>query len=142
MGIRLTTPQQEIEAYIEKRLKRMHRAVIRLLKYVGERCVTAQIEHHRYKNQTGNLEASTGYIIVDDGEIIKNSFGSAKEGGMQGKDAAEKIAASYPSDLILIVVAGMKYAVYVADKGLDVLDSAEMEAKNIIPQLLNQLSGK
>ncbi|KXB74560.1 hypothetical protein HMPREF1860_01999 [Prevotella amnii] len=139
MGVRLTTPQQEIDAYIEKRLKRMQHAVIRILEYTGERAVIAAIENHRYKNQTGNLEASTGYIIVDNGEIIKNSFGFA-EGSLKGKNAAKELAAKYTSGLVLIVVAGMKYAVYVSDKGLDVLDSAEIEAQNILPQLLNQLS--
>lgn len=139
MGIRLTTPQQEIEAYIEKRLKRMQHAVIRILEYAGEQCITIQKERHKYKNQTANLESSTGYLIINNGRIIKKSF-DFTTGGTQGKKAAEELIAKYASGLVLIIVAGMKYAVYVSDKGLDVLDSAEIEAQNILPQLLNQLS--
>lgn len=139
MGIELTTPQQEIDAYIEKRLKRMHHAVIRILEYTGEQCIAIQKERHKYKNQTANLESSTGYLIIDNGRIIKKSF-DFSTGGTQGKKAAEDLIAKYPSGIVLIVVAGMKYAIYVSDKGLDVLDSAEVEAKSILQLLLNQLN--
>ena len=71
MPITQLTPQEAIDAYIEEQIKRWKTALIRLLGWVGEECRNAAITSHRYKNQTGNLESSTGYVIVDNGHIVK-----------------------------------------------------------------------
>ena len=38
------------------------------------------------------------------------------------------------------MVAGMRYAAYVSASGRDVLDSAELRANQLVPQLLGQLA--
>lgn len=143
MAITQQTPQQEINAYIEEQMKRWKTALIRLLEWVGEQCRNAAITSHRYKNQTGNLESSTGYVITDNGHIVKtggfNPIFEGSKGAKGGKAYAKSLVSQYPTGICLIVVAGMKYASYVSDMGLDVLDSAELTAKQLIPEILEQL---
>ena len=84
----------------------------------------------RYKNQTNNLRSSIGYIISVDGEIVKRGKFDVVEDGYDGAKSGEALAqalAKTSKGITLIVVAGMHYAIYVSAKGLDVLDSAEIE---------------
>lgn len=136
-----------LERYIEERAQRMIQALIYRLKYIGERCVNAaRISEHKgkdYLDQTGNLRSSTGYVIVVDGQIAgESSFEVVKDGrqgSVDGRMLAERLAGEYPTGIVLIVVAGMKYAIYVADRGYDVLDSAEDLARREIPKMLEKL---
>jgi hypothetical protein len=68
-----------------------------------------------------------------------NQVGQGTAGSLKGRNLAESIAARYPKDIVLIVVAGMQYAVYVAARGYDVLTSAEDKAQEQIPKILKQL---
>lgn len=84
--------------------------------------------------------------MVCDGQIVQMSDfslsdkGSDRVTGQQtGKSYIRQLAAKYPSGIALIVVAGMNYAVHV-QKRFDVLDSAELKAEEIIPQLLATLN--
>ena len=144
MPITQLTPQEAIDAYIEEQIKRWKTALIRLLGWVGEECRNAAITSHRYKNQTGNLESSTGYVIVDNGHIVKvggfNPIFEGKKGATEGKAYAKSLVSQYPTGICLIVVAGKNYASYVSDRGLDVLDSAELTARQLIPDILKQLN--
>ena len=144
MPITQLTPQQEIDAYIEEQIKRWKTALIRLFGWVGEQCRNAAITSHRYQNQTGNLESSTGYVIADNGHIVKvGGFKPIFEGqksAAEGKSYARSLVSQYPTGICLIVVAGKNYASYVADRGLDVLDSAELTARQLIPDILKQLN--
>jgi hypothetical protein len=87
-----------------------------------------------YKDQTGNLRSSIGYVIMQDGKEIVNNFevmpgpvGSGTEGANIGLQIAGEAARSFPASLVAVVVAGMYYAVYVEAKGLDVLTGSSSE---------------
>lgn len=163
MGMRQTTPQGRITAYIEKQVERYERALFDALEEAGKRCVKAardlpspkflnrshkEIPPHQphYIDWTANLRNSIGYVIVRDGSVVtQGGFKSAKggdEGAAEGKAYAEQLAAKFPHGIALIVVAGMNYAAYVSAKGYDVLDSAELLAEKLVPQMMRQLSGK
>ncbi len=143
MPITQQTPLGEIDAYVEERVKLWKKAMVRLFAQIGEECRNAAILCHRYKNQTRNLESSTGYVIVDDGHVVKTGGFSAvldgAEGAKEGKKYIKTLVGQFSTGLCLIVVAGMKYAAYVSDMGLDVLDSAELTARRLIPRMLEQL---
>ena len=144
MPIRQITPKQQLDAYIDEQVKRWKKALLRLLSWVGEQCRNAAITSHRYKNQTGNLESSTGYVITDNGHIVKtggfNAIYEGEEGASEGKRYAKSLVSQFPTGVCLIVVAGKDYASYVSDMGLDVLDSAELTARRLIPEMLKQLN--
>lgn len=125
--------------------ERMINAVLRVLRYVGEKAINEARLNGSYKDQTGNLRNSIGYVIVVNGKVIDENFtyssrGSAsEEDGLKiGRSLALEIA-SQQTDIALVVVAGMKYALYVESTGLNVLSSAEQLAKIQVPNLLKQL---
>ena len=146
MPIRQTTPQARIDAYVEERMERMKQAIIYNLCAVGEKVRNEALSSGSYTDRTKNLRSSVGYVVVVDGRVYKaGTFGKAdgtSEGKATGEAYARSLAGKYPKGIVLIVVAGMDYAAYVSAKGKDVLDSAELLADRLVPQMLKQLGFK
>lgn len=145
MSINLKTSEAEINAYIVTEMERISDALIYNLQYVGERCVNAARDVNTYKDQTGNLRSSVGYVLVVDGRIhTQSEFEVVKTGGKgakNGRQYAKELARQFPEGIALIVVAGMHYAAYVSAKR-DVIDSAEMLADELVPKVLKELGFK
>ena len=159
MAIRLITPKSQIQDYIIKRTQAIENVIIRRLLRVGEEVVNharnlpspsadgmqQPIPPHQpnYIDWTGNLRSSIGYVLAVDGQIITTSsfspINGGDEGANDGKAFAESLVQKFPSGIALIVVAGMNYAKYVTARGYDVIDSAELQAQQLIPQMLSQL---
>lgn len=154
MGIKATTPTAEICKHIQRQEQRYRRALIRTLSYCGEVAVNVARSKANtprpYTDQTGNLRSSVGYVVAIDGRIASQSnFEKVKgsEAATDGKDGtkvgikfAKDLVRQHPHDIVLIVVAGMEYATYVANRGYDVLASAELEADRIVPMMLKTLN--
>ena len=159
MAITLKTPRAQIEQYVIKRTKSIENVVIRNLLYVGEQLVNharnlpspsaADFDGHipphqpNYIDWTANLRSSIGYVLVVDGQVVKTSsfepVSGGDEGAESGRNFVTKLAEGIQSGIALIVVAGMHYAKYVTARGYDVIDSAELLAQKLIPQMLKQL---
>ena len=143
MPITETTPKGAINEAIAQHMERIRRVLIRRLAYIGEQVVNEGRTRANFIDRTGNLRSSIGYVVVNDGEIVsESSFDPVKggeEGARTGKAFAERLAKEYDKDLVLIVVAGMNYAKYVANRGYDVIDSAELLAQKLVPEMLRQL---
>ena len=149
MAIKQLTPKEEIERYVDEQVSRLRQVLLRNLAYIGEQCLNAARQTDSYKDQTGNLRSSIGYVIVENGRIIKASNfapsdkGTDKSKGQKvGKAYAKKLAALFPSGITLLIVAGMNYAAYVSAKGYDVLDSSELKADLLTENMLKQLGLK
>lgn len=146
MPIRQITPKSQIDAYIKERMNRLKQAVIYKLCDIGEKVRNEAIKSGSYKDRTKNLRSSVGYIVVVDGKVYKaGSFGKP-DGNSEGKNAgmsyARSLAGKFPKGIVLIVVAGMRYASYVSAKGYNVLDSSELLADQLVPKMLKQLGFK
>lgn len=146
MPIKRLTPPAEIDRYIAGRVEAIKEAIIRMMLYIGEQVLNAARMTNSYKDQTGNLRSSIGYVVAIDGEIVQmSSFDTVKEGrdgSRGGKEYAIQLVRDFPKGIVLIVVAGMNYASYVSAKGYDVLDSSELLADKLVPQMLQQLGLK
>lgn len=146
MPIKRLTPTAEIDRYITGRVEAIKKALVYNLCAVGEQVLNAARLTNSYKDQTGNLRSSIGYVVAVDGEIVQmSSFEVVKEGSegaRGGKEYAMQLVRDFPQGIVLIVVAGMNYASYVSAKGYDVLDSSELLADKLIPQMLQQLGFK
>lgn len=146
MPIKRLTPLSEIDRFIAEDVDRLKNAIVYNLCAIGEQVLNAARLTNSYKDQTGNLRSSIGYVVAVDGEIVKmSSFDVVKEGGegaKGGKAYAMKLVRDFPKGIVLIVVAGMNYASHVSAKGYDVLDSSELLADKLVSQMLRKLGFK
>ena len=141
--IQMTTPQSQIDAYLQQQIQRREKAIINAFNYIGISCMNNARDAGTYHDVTGNLRSSIGYIIVKDGRIVGGSTFDMKEDGWDGKAAGERLLqkqiAKFPHGIVLIVVAGMNYASAVEARSLNVLTSAELLAEQLVPQLMLKL---
>ena len=128
---------------IDEFTEQAENAIINILMYVGESCITEARDNGSYMDQTGNLRSSIGYVVVNNGKIVGMKVGEQVKDGTEGKGKAEsymtRLASEHSTGICLIVVAGMNYAVYVEGRGKNVLSSAELLAERMVPQMLEQL---
>ena len=143
MPIRLSTPDSELDAYIDASLEKARQVIINTFAYVGESCVTEARDNGSYIDQTGNLRSSIGYAVVVDGQRVRSKVSEQVNEGVAGKGEAtaflSRLASEHKTGICLIVVAGMNYAVYVEGRGKNVLTSAKLLADRLVPQMLEQL---
>ena len=146
MALKQLTPMQEIDDYIEQQMKRINDALVYNLKYVGEQCLNAARQSQAYRDQTGNLRSSVGYVLAMDGKIIEQStfevVSNGAAGAKSGIQYAKEVIRQFPEGIVLVVVAGMRYAAQVAARRGDVIDSAELLAEKLVPQILKRLGFK
>lgn len=136
--------QRIVERYLEELDK---------LGYDANRYIRDRTAEESWKDRSGNLRSSIGYIVVRDGEICKSGGfervegpkrdKSSEDGSAEGRSYAERLAANYPTGYALIVVAGMEYAAYVEAKAnKDVLAGGEIFLKKEVRKLVRRLSQK
>ena len=147
MGIRLTTSIDEIDKEISDILYKVNKDIIRVLSYVGEKCVIEarnRSQEESWFDQTGNLRSSIGYVIYHNGIKIDSSLFDVVKNGAEGKGTGESladdIASKYPTGYVLVVVAGMSYADYVEAKdNKNVLASSYSLANTLVPKMMEEL---
>ena len=145
MAVKMITPQKKIEKMILSDAKRKEMVILNVYRYLGELCITEARNGGTYKDQTGNLRSSIGYVILNNGKVVtqvcyESSKGADKKSGTkQGSTFLKKLAKENTKGIVFIMVAGMNYAVMVEAKGFNVLTSAELLAENMMPKLMNQL---
>lgn len=146
MGMKRLTPVSQIDDFIQSKIERLERAIIDNMAYVGETCVNVARDTNSYKDQTGNLRSSIGYILIKNGRVIQMSdFEQVKEGEKgvtEGSKFAKSLTKKFPQGIVLVVVAGMNYAHHVAANGYDVLDSAQLMAERLVPGIMKKLGFK
>jgi hypothetical protein len=146
MPIKRLTPDSAIDDYIENLVERQMQLIIRNLCYVGEKCLNEARTSGGYIDRTGNLRSSIGYVVVADGNVIQMSdfrqVKTGKQGASDGEAFVKQLISRFQTGICLIVVAGMNYASYVSAKGYNVLDSSELLAERLVPQMLKKLGFK
>lgn len=145
--------EAQIRKMLAERMQRIENAIVFVLSYLGEQCVNKARELNTYRDQTGNLRNSIGYVIAKNGRVIKSNFKrsakvkgesgrynkGSKDGTLSGRELARSLASQFTDGYALIVVAGMDYALKVESMGKDVLTSAEQFAEAELPGMLRQL---
>jgi hypothetical protein len=138
MGAKMTTPKEDVAAIIRKHTEAIKASIVKRLIAIGDICVSDARANGNYTDRTGNLRSSVGYVVAKDGKVVASSdfdsIGGATIGPRAGRSLAESVA-SQTRGLVLVLVAGMNYAQYVADKGFNVLDSAGIIAEQMVRQL-------
>ncbi len=116
----------------------------------GEMFVRYSRLYGNYKDHTGNLRSSIGYVIIEEGHILDENFklstkpGTDKASGLrEAKKLARKLANTYSQGMVLICVAGMNYAAYVeAIDSLDVITAASIKAEDDLKKQVRKIFEK
>lgn len=144
MSIAVKFDLGDIYAKVDKQTDANIDMLIDRMLYIGEQCVNTARESGSYNNITGNLRSSIGYVVLHDGEVVSygktEAYSGEKGNGAEGVSSAktflDELVLGDHTGITLIVVAGMKYAIYVeAIHNKDVLTSAKLVAENLLKQL-------
>jgi hypothetical protein len=134
MTIKRITPNGAEIKHMEAEIERFQQKIVSALTYVGESCVREARMNGSYRNITGNLRGSIGYAVLRDGRIV-----SRVDSNEYARNFLNELAGGAPPGIVLIVCAGMEYALHVEARGKNVLTSAEMLAAQLVPQIMKQL---
>lgn len=144
--------RSDINKLFKKLGERAELIILDLLERTGEEFVKIARLEGQYKDHTGNLRSSIGYVIVKDGKIIGKDFklsekeGTDKQTGKrEGEQLAMDLVKTFTKGYVLIGVAGMKYAVFVeAMESKDVVTRAAEKSDDFIKRtsrlLFNRLT--
>lgn len=163
--------EDDVKSQIDAEMQKFYRQILNILSYTGYQFVknarskAPSVGWHKdapdllvaaklagaslslsqagsFNDQTGNLRSSIGFIILQNGQIIKSHF-PITLGGADGVAAGEAVASElrleYPSGFVLVLVAGMEYASFVEAKGYDVISGSAITAKSQLAKYLKRL---
>lgn len=115
---------------------------IKALEYIGEEFVNRARMVNSYEDQSGNLRSSIGYIIAKNGRSIRRNYvdtGGANDGVTEGLNLADEAATLNSNGIVLIVTAGMNYALYVEAMGYDVLSGSIPSRTQVVDSFIQML---
>ena len=137
---------QDIENRFDRFIDSIDDKIIEILQYLGETGVKVARESGAYHDITGNLRSSIGYVVAKDGRALDENFQPAGSGtdrttGVeQARKLASKVLLSHDKGYVMILVAGMEYAVYVENMDTkDVLSGAVTETEKTARELVKKL---
>lgn len=119
-----------------------------LLQAGGEKFIQVARRSGSYKDQTGNLRSSIGYVIAKDGKVVAENFkesdkGSDKTTGkFKGNRLAVEVSLSHKGGYVLVGVAGMEYAAAVEAKGYEVVSGANTQCEKYLRDTLKSVFKK
>lgn len=139
--IRMTTSMAAIDKKIAKEINRAENEILKKLSFIGENAVNDARANGDYLDNTGNLRSSIGYTILKNGETVRtSSFDRVKQEASKAKSESTKLLnelrTKFNTGFVLIVVAGMDYAVTVEARGRNVLSSSKLLAEIMAKRLI------
>jgi len=136
--------ENEAEQYIDGFQGTLEERQIEIMRIAGEAFLADARVTKQYKDQTGKLKASTGYLVGLNGEIREmNMIGGVDEGTDAGIELLKSVLAENQDGIVLIGCAGMFYGVYVEQvHGLAVISQSIDVAEKIIDTLNKGLTNE
>lgn len=138
----MATIQKFMDQFVDEKEQKM----IELLSYAGNQGVRHARLNGNYRDRTGNLRSSIGFMVVKDGKAVDEYFeeadkGSDKSTGVsEAKKLALRVAKTHNKGLVLILVAGMNYAVHVESlENYDVLQSAVYATESLLKETMEEV---
>lgn len=138
----------DVERWFDHFQGRAEEKTLKLLQAGGEKFVEIARKSGSYKDQTGNLRSSIGYVIAKNGDVIVENFKrsdkgiNGSEGMSKGKQVAEEISLSFTGGYILVGVAGMDYAAAVEARGHEVVTGANIQCNEYLKKALQSVFKK
>lgn len=146
MGVKANFDMNDLKRDMEAKTQSIVNAVVQALADLGMKCVN----HARsipkeigFTDRSGNLRSSIGFKIFVGGKPVKEDYKlvlNGREGMEKGRALADSVGKRCAEhQMMLVVTAGMEYAIYVESKGRDVITSSELLAQQEWPQMKQQL---
>ncbi len=143
MGITPRFTRGGVTRFLSRQLRSVETTIFDILQINGEQFVAYCRNLNTYKDRTGNLRASIGYVISKDGKtLLSNIEGGGQLGKAKAGQLIKEVQAQYPIGYTLIVVAGMDYAAYVEAKGFDVITGGSQIAAASVKRAFDRLKKK
>jgi hypothetical protein len=144
MGINFKFDHLQFRQAVAQKVAELDAAIVNRFTRVGEQFIADARESGGYKDQTGNLRSSIGYLLLKNGRVIAASYSrsSTGSGAQKGKEFLLKISEEYPSGYVLICAAGMEYAAAVESMGKDVITGSSQTAETSLKDSLAALFRK
>lgn len=144
MAIKRSTSNEAIAQYLSAAIAQRERALVYNVRYIGEKGVAEARGNGNYRDRTGNLRSSVGYMLLHDGKPVGESgfAGRGADGASRGKAFCQRVVRNFRRGIALVISAGMPYAHEVSARGYNVLDSAELEAERDMRSLRKRLGGE
>lgn len=124
-GLKALFSAKQIEEAINEWGEQVEWQIEQALHYAGQEFMNKARLTGNYTDDTGNLRASIGYIILKDGKPVGEKFEKNKGKGSKGvekaKSVTNELASKFPKGYMLLGVAGMEYAAAVEAKNYDVI---------------------
>lgn len=137
-GLKSFFNASQVTGILEQFQRDIDDKTLQTLQYLGEEFVNKARLNDTYKDRTGNLRSSIGYIILYNGEVVDSNFKGKEVGKKKGEDFADEVALAHPRGWVLIGVAGMAYAAAVEAKSYDVITGSAPNS-NDIKAILNEI---
>ena len=140
--------QQSLERWIEHFQRKAEDKMLVFLQAGGEKFIKVARRSGSYKDQTGNLRSSIGYVIAKDGEVLTENFTESDKGTdkttgkYKGRRLAEEVSLSHTGGYVLVGVAGMEYAAAVEAKGYEVVSGANTQCEKYLRDTLKSIFSK
>lgn len=138
MGFKKVTSNSSFEDFLENEKEKAIQRGIHVMTYIGELCVSEARTNGNYIDRTGNLRNSIGYAVLVDGKIVEQ-FTQNTEGGQESAKLIQHLKGNFQHGVVLLVVAGMNYASHVEALNYNVITSAQLLGRKLIPQVLKKI---
>lgn len=150
MGLKPRFTSDQIDAELERRRVKIEQVITRSMNVLGIKAINHARTNRGYRDQTGNLVNSTGFLLLKDGLQISDNFKktgqgteiSEVDGEQVGRSLALQIASEFSQfkGWVLIVVAGMEYAASVEYlHGKNVLAATELFLRIEMPKTIESI---
>lgn len=146
MGIKANFSMAEVSAQLGEWENTIVDKMVQALGMLGAKCVNHARKIPKdigFEDQTGNLRSSIGFKIFVGGNPVKENYQKVKngdEGMANGKALADEVGERCGSkQIMLVVTAGMEYAIHVESLGRDVITSSELMAEQMFPEYVKKV---
>lgn len=143
MGLKANFDIAEVDAFISKKIEAIEKKLIKKLIQGGKQFVTLARENGGYMNITDNLRSSIGFMVLKDGGLQALSFkqmGKGTKGKIEAIAFAQNLAKTqFNKGIVLLVVAGMKYAASVESRGKDVITGSSQTVESSLKEALRSV---
>lgn len=113
--------KRHVKNYVEEQTDKM----LRVMQYVGEEAINKARINGEYRDRTGNLRASVGYIVLIDGQLKAKALAGNNAGSKADVNRLiTEQSAIHSKGWVLVFFAGMEYAAAVEARGYDVISSS------------------